>query len=423
MQINRIDSAKAAMLVAAPRDVSRAEFVGLVAALMAVDALAIDIMLPALPNIGDALMVANANDRSLVLTAFLLGFGLPQLVFGPLTDRFGRRAPILIGLSMYAFTALSAPLAPSFAVLLGLRFVQGVAAASVRVGLLSAVRDRYSGTAMADIMSLVLAIFLLVPIFMPGVGQLILLVGSWQLVFVVMGLTAAVIAFWTLVRLPETLDVDRRRALDFRRVAEGFATVFTNRVAFWYGLSGTFLFGGIYGFFVNTSQPIYVGVYRLGVFFPLAFAATAVVAAIASSLTPLIVDRRGIHRAAHGAAIISTATCALWLALSVAGFMPFWLFIAMVAIFAIFVVVLISTTTSLTMQPLGDVAGTASAVFGAMQTVGGAVLGYFVAQAFNGTVVPTVGALLIFDLCILTCFLIAEKGRLFEAAGSIPAVV
>jgi DHA1 family bicyclomycin/chloramphenicol resistance-like MFS transporter len=199
---------------------------------MAVDALAIDIMLPALPDIGDALMVGNANDRSLVLTTFLLGFGLPQLVFGPLSDRFGRRAPILIGLAIYAFTALSAPLAASFAVLLGLRFVQGVAAASVRVGMLSAVRDRCSGPAMADIMSLVLAIFLLVPIVMPGVGQLILLFGSWQLVFVVMGLTAAVIAFWTLVRLPETLAVERRRALDFGRVAEGFATVFSNRVAF-----------------------------------------------------------------------------------------------------------------------------------------------------------------------------------------------
>jgi len=423
MQINRIDSARAAMIVAASRDISRAEFVGLVAALMAVDALAIDIMLPALPNIGDALLVANANDRSLILTAFLLGFGLPQLVFGPLTDRFGRRTPILIGLAIYAFTALSAPLAPSFAVLLGLRFVQGVAAASVRVGLLSAIRDRYSGAAMADIMSLVLAIFLLVPIFMPGIGQVILLVGSWHLVFVAMGLTAAVITFWTLVRLPETLDVDRRRALDFRRVAEGFAMVFTNRIAFWYGLSGTFLFVGIYGFFVNTSQPIYVGVYDLGALFPLAFGGTAIVAAIASSLAPLIVDRRGIHRAAHGAAIISTATCALWLALSVAGFMPFWLFIAMVAIFAVFVVILMSTTTSLAMQPLGDVAGTASAVFGAMQTVGGAVLGYFVAQAFNGTVVPTVGGLLIFDLCVLMCFLIAEKGRLLQAPVSIPAVV
>jgi MFS transporter, DHA1 family, multidrug resistance protein len=404
------------------RDISRAEFVALIAALMAVDALAIDIMLPALPNMGDALGVANANDRSLVLTAFLLGFGLPQLVFGPLSDRFGRRAPILIGLTVYVFTALSAPLASSFALLLGLRFVQGVAAASVRVAMLSAVRDRYSGKAMADIMSLVFAIFLLVPIFMPAVGQLILLVGSWRLVFVVMGLMAAVVALWTLVRLPETLEVERRRTLDFKSVAEGFAMVFTNRIAFWYGLSGTFLVGGILGF-VNTAQPIYVGIFKLGVFFPLAFGGTAVVAAIASSLTPRVIDRLGVHRSAHGAVIISTAMCTLWLAFSVAGFMPFWLFIAMIAMFVVMLVVSISTTTSLAMQPLGKVAGTASAVFGAMQTVGGAVLGYFVAQAFNGTVVPLVGALLIFDLCILACLLIAEQGRLFAAPGSIPAAV
>lgn len=404
------------------RRISRTEFVALMAALMAVDALAIDIMLPALPDIGDSLWVANPNDRSLVLTAFLLGFGLPQLVFGPLADRFGRRAPILIGLTIYMFTALSAPLAPTFVVLLGLRFVQGVAAASVRVAMLSAVRDRYSGKAMAGIMSLVLAIFLLVPIFMPGAGQIILLVGSWQLIFVVMGLMAGVIALWTLVRLPETFDVERRRALDFKSVAGAFAMVFTNRVAFWYGLSGTFLFGGILGF-VNTAQPIYVDVYQLGVFFPLAFGATAAVAAIASSLAPRIVDRLGIHRAAHGVAVISTATCALWLTLTIAGFMPLWLFIAMVAIFVAMLVVSISTTTSLAMQPLGVVAGTASAVFGAMQTVGGAVLGTFVAQVFDGTVLPVVGALLIFDLCILGCLLVAEKGRLFAAPGSIPVAV
>jgi DHA1 family bicyclomycin/chloramphenicol resistance-like MFS transporter len=351
------------------------------------------------------------NDRSLVLTAFMLGFGLPQLVFGPLTDRFGRRAPILIGLAAYVLTALSAPLAPSFALLLGLRLVQGVAGASVRVAMLLAVRDRYSGKAMADIMSLVFAIFLLVPIFMPGVGQLILLVGSWRLVFVVMGLMAGVVALWTLVRLPETLEVEQRRTLDFESVTEGFAIVFANRVAFWYGISGIFLVGGILGF-INTSQPVYVGIFNLGVFFPLAFGGTAVVAAVASSLTPRVVDRLGVH---YGA----TVTCALWLAFSVADFMPFWLFIAMAAIFVITLVASISTTTSLAMQPL--VAGTASAVFGAMQTVGGALLGYLVAQAFNGTVVPLVGAFLIFNLCILVCFLIAEQGQLFAAPGSLPA--
>jgi MFS transporter, DHA1 family, multidrug resistance protein len=103
--------------------------------------------------------------------------------------------------------------------------------------------------------------------------------------------------------------------------------------------------------------------------------------------------------------------------------MPVWLFIAMVAIFVMTLATSFSTITSLAMQPLGEVAGTAAAVFGAMQTVGGAVLGYFVAQAFDGTVVPLVGALLIFELCVLACFLIAERGRLFAAPGPIPAAV
>jgi MFS transporter, DHA1 family, multidrug resistance protein len=422
MQISDIDPARTAMIVVATRDVSRTEFVALVAALMAVDALAIDIMLPALPKIGDALMVANANDRSLVLTAFLLGFGLPQLFFGPLTDRFGRRGPILFGLAAYSLMALSALLAPSFAVLLGLRFVQGLAAASVRVAMLSAVRDRYSGKAMADIMSLVLAVFLLVPIVMPGVGQIILLVGSWHLIFVVMGVTAAVFALWTFIRLPESLAPEDRRPLDFASVARGFAMVFTNRVAFSYGISGTFLFGVFLGF-VNTSQQIYVGIYQLGVYFPLAFGATAAVAAVASLLSPRVIERLGVRRTAHGAMVIFTAAGTLWLALSAVGFMPLWLFLAMVATVMSTAIATVSTTTSLAMEPLGEVAGTASAVFGAMQTIGGAVLGYLVAQAFNGTVVPVVGALLIFGLCILACFLIAEKGRLFAAPASNPPAV
>ncbi len=300
------------------RNISRAEFVALAAALMAVDALAVDIMLPALPNMGDALMVANANDRSLVLTAFLVGLGLPQLLFGPLTDRFGRRAPILIGLAIYIFTALASPLAPSFAVLLGLRFVQGVAAASVRVTFLAAVRDRYSGKAMADIMSLVLAVFLLVPIFMPGVGQLILLVGPWQLIFVVMGMTAAVVGLWGFIRLPESLAPENRRALDFRSVAEGFATVLSNRVAISYGLSGMFLFGVILGL-VNTAQQIYVGIYQVGAYFPFAFAVMAGSSAVASLFCPRVIERIEVRRTAHGAMGIFVAACTLWLALSAAG--------------------------------------------------------------------------------------------------------
>ena len=394
--------------------ISRKEFVALAALLMAVDALAIDIMLPALPDMGRSLMVADANDRSLVLTAFLVGFGLPQLFFGPLTDRFGRRPPILLGLAVYVITALLATLAPTFAVLLALRFVQGVAAAAVRVALFSSVRDRYSGTAMADIMSFIFAVFLLVPIFMPGVGQLLLLVGPWQLTFVVMAAVAALSAVWAFFRLPESLAAENRRPLGFASVTESFRLVLSNRLAVGYGLSGLFLFGVILAL-VNTSQQVYVDIYGLGVFFPFAFAFMAGVSAIASLLAPRVINRLGLRRTAHAANLVFLVATTVWLILAVAGLMPVWLFLIMIAITMPTVVFGFSTTGALAMEPLGEVAGTASAVFGSMQTVGGAFLGYLVAQAFDGTVVPVISGLVVFGVCVLGCFLVAEKGRLFPA--------
>jgi DHA1 family bicyclomycin/chloramphenicol resistance-like MFS transporter len=405
---------------ALPRDLSRAEFIGLAAAIMAVDALAIDIMLPALPNIGDAFSLAKANDRSLVLTAFMVGFGFPQLFFGPLTDRFGRRWPTIIGLAAYVVTSLLAPLSPSFIALLGLRFLQGVAAAAVRVALFAAVRDRFSGKAMSDVMALMLAIFLLVPIFMPGVGQVILLLGPWQLIFVAMGSVAAAILVWTMIRLPESLAQERRRSLDLHEVRAAFAMVLTNRMALSYGLSGPFLLGLILAL-VNTAQQVYVEIYGLGVYFPLAFALMAGGSAAVALLGPKVINRVGVRRTAHGAMTIFTAAAGLWFILSLAGFMPLWLYLIMIGGVVPLVAFAFPTTAALSMEPLGEVAGTASAVFGSAQVIGGAFLGYLVAQAFDGTVVPVIGGTFLFGLCTLGCFLVAENGRLFRAQGRSPS--
>jgi MFS transporter, DHA1 family, multidrug resistance protein len=159
------------------RDISRAEFIALVASFTAINAAAIDVMLPALPFMGEAFQVENANDRSLVLTVFLIGLGLPQLLIGPITDRFGRRAPLLVGLSLYTVAAFAALLVSSFAALLFMRFAQGLGSAAVAVSSQAAIRDRYSGSAMAEVISLALTVFMIVPIVAPFVGQIILLTG------------------------------------------------------------------------------------------------------------------------------------------------------------------------------------------------------------------------------------------------------
>jgi MFS transporter, DHA1 family, multidrug resistance protein len=393
--------------------------VALAAALMAIEAIAIDIMLPALPDIGAAFQVADPNDRSLVLTAFLIGFGLPQLVFGPLCDRFGRRGPILAGLAVYIICAFGSPAVHTFSALLWVRFAQGVAAAVIRVGILSAVRDRYHGAAMSEVISVAMSIFLLVPLIMPGVGQLILLAGPWELIFVAMGVAAAAVAVWTVVSLPETLARADRRRLDFRSLAEGFGIVFGNRTAFFYGLSGMFLLGIILAL-INTSQQVFVDIYGLGPLYPVAFAVMPGAAVFGFLVNSRLVATFGMRRLAHGATFLFLAGSIAWLVMVQLATPPLWLFLLMIVLVTPMITFVFPNSGALAMEPLGAVAGTASAIFGAIQTVGGAILGWAVAQSFDGTLVPVIASLCIFGTCVLACFLIAERGRLFGkgSAGS-----
>lgn len=402
------------------RDISRGEFIALVAAFTAINAAAIDVMLPALPFMGEAFQVENANDRSLVLTVFLVGLGLPQLIMGPISDRFGRRAPLLIGLAVYTVAAFAALIVTSFAALLLLRFAQGVGSAAVAVSSQAAVRDRYSGRAMAEVMSMVLSVFMIVPIVAPFVGQAILLTGPWQLIFVFMGALGAIFSVWSFLRLRESLAPADRRPLAFGPVVSGFALVVGNRSSLSYAIAGMFMFGGVLGL-VNTSQQIYVDVYGVGPWFPAAFAAMPLAFAAAFLLNNRLVMRVGMRRLAHGSMSAFAVITTVWLALTLAGAMPLWLFLTFVAAVALAQGLAWGNIGALVMEPLGEVAGTAAAVFGALSTVGAALLAYGIAQAFDGTPTPVVAAFFIFGLCVLACFLVAEKGRLFQAHAPQPA--
>ena len=391
---------------------SRTEFVALIASLMIVDALAIDIMLPALPNIGRAFSVVNENDRSLVVTAFLYGFGLPQVIFGPLTDRFGRRPMILGGMTAYIACTLLAIAAPSFAVLLLLRFLQGIGAACVRVTLTASIRDLYSGKAMAEIMSLIFSIFLLVPVIMPSVGQLVLFLGPWQLIFVVMASVALLATVWAAFRLRESLAVADRRPLSFKGVTEGFALVLTNRRAFFYGIAGTFLFASVMGF-ILPGQQIFGEQYGWGAAYPLAMAGMGSAAAICSFLAARVINLLGVRRAAHCGAVLLSALGFGGAILSATVGLNAFAYLGFTMAFALPLTTGFSSSGALSMEPLGEVAGTASSVFGLITTIGGASLSYFIAQSYNGTVTPILGSIGVMGLLAFACYFIAEGGRLF----------
>ena len=396
----------------AAREVSRPVFIALIASLMALNALAIDVMLPALPYMGEALGIANENERQFVISAYMVGFGFAQLFYGPLSDRFGRRVPIFVGLSIYTLAALAAAFAPNFAALLVIRVVQGIGAASTRVIATSIVRDKYSGRAMAEVMSLVFMVFMIIPIIAPGIGQVILLQAPWQGIFIFMAVLSAIVITTTYFLLPETLATGNRRPLTIGAVFDGFRIVFTNRVAFMYGAAGMLTFGALFGF-ISTSQQIFVDIYGFGPYFPVAFAVMASFMSISSFLNSRIVSRFGMRRISHFALLVYTSLAGIWVVASLFGPMPFWLFFILLTTVMFMFGWAGSNMNSLSMEPLGAVAGTASSVFGFLQTIGGAAIGSFIGQHFDGTVTPVALGYFSMGALALICVLIAERGQLF----------
>ena len=392
---------------------SKPQFVALMAMLMAINALSIDIMLPGLQEIGASLGVVDENARQYVITAYLIGMGCAQLFFGPLSDRFGRKLPLLGGLGIYALCALAIVFVPSFTGLLMLRFVQGIGAAATRVITVSIVRDIYGGRMMAEIMSLVLMVFMIVPVIAPSIGQLIMIFAEWHMIFVVICLFAILVATLVMLRLPETLAIENRRPFTVKSILGAFRIVLTNRVALCYSLAASFVFGSLFGF-INSAQQIFVGVFGLGHWFPLAFAGFAGLMAIASFTNSRLVKLYGMRRLSHGALIGFVLASFVWAMASIFGTLPFWLFAVLYGL-AMFQFGLIGANfNAMAMEPLGHVAGTASSVLGFTQTIGGALIGALIGQAFDGTVTPLAIGFLTVSIIGMIFVLIAEKGRLFS---------
>lgn len=397
------------------KGMGKIEFIALMALLMALNALAIDIMLPGLQEIGASLGVENENHRQYVISAYLIGFAFAQLLYGPVSDRFGRRAPMFVGLGIYVLSSLAAILVPSFAGLLVLRFVQGIGSAAMRVITVSIVRDIFGGRAMAEVMSLIMMVFMVVPVMAPGVGQVVMLFGEWHLIFVFMAVMAGIIWAWMHVRLPETLHPEDVRPFTVRSVLGGFRIVLTDRVALCYTLASTFIFGALFGF-INSAQQIYVGIYGLGVWFPVAFAAVAAFMALSSFVNARLVGRFGMRKLSHGALMGFLAVNTLWLVLTLLwpGHVPFAIFIVLFALSMFQFGWIGSNFNSLAMEPLGHVAGTASSVLGFMGTAGGTIIGAIIGQSFNGTALPLVMGFFSLSIIGLIFVLIAERGKLFQ---------
>ena len=397
----------------AGQTLARAEFIALAAALMSLNALAIDIMLPGLQEMGASLGVDNENHRQYVISAYFAGMAAALLPYGPASDRFGRRAPVLFGLGIYVFAALAAAFSPSFETMLVLRFIQGVGAASTRVIAVSMVRDRFGGRQMAETMSLIFMVFMVIPVVAPSIGQVMMLAGDWRFIFIAMGLIGAVIAAWAALRMPETLHPQDRRPFTLASIGKAFATVLTNRFSLFYTLASTFVFGALFAF-INSAQQVYVGIYGLGILFPILFALVAGFMALSNYLNSRLVVRFGMRRLSHGALTGFAVLSGVWFFWSLTGDLPIVPFVILFALIMFQFGWIGSNFNAIAMEPLGHIAGSASSVQGFIQTLGGGLVGALIGQAFDGTTTPLAAGFFGLGLVSLALVAIAERGRLYH---------
>ena len=388
-----------------------AEVIARLALMISLVALSIDAMLPALGLIGSELGVTRVNDNQLIVTVLLLGLGMGQLAYGPLSDSVGRKPAIFAGLLLFMVGCGLSILAQDFRLMLIGRFRQGLGVAGPRIVTVALVRDQYEGRAMARIMSFVMGVFILVPALAPSLGQLILDLAHWRWIFGSFLILAAVVALWFGLRQPETLAPARRHPLSAGRILRAVGETVGNRITFGYTVGAGLIFGAFIGY-LSLAQPILQVQYGLGDRFPRYFAVLALAIGAASYLNGRLVMRLGMQLLTELALWVLSGFSILFLVVTIhtGGHPPLWALMGYLIPAFFCIGFLFGNINALAIQPLGHIAGSAAAVIGALSTAISLVLGSLVGQSYHGSIVPLVGGFALYSTCALGVVRWTERG-------------
>lgn len=390
----------------------------MMAMVMALNALAIDTMLPALPDMLKSLGMANGNAQQYIISIYLVGLGMGSLAYGPLADRYGRKAVLIPSLVGYVVFAIASGLVQSFPMLLAMRFANGLAAAAMSVLCVAIIRDLYSGDAMAKRLSLIFMVFMIVPVLAPTLGAVINKVAGWRAIFIVLAVMGMVMILW-LRRLPETLRPDDRRALDIATLFDGWTRVTKHRRAAGYMIASGMMQGALFGY-LNSSEQIISQIFDAQDLFPIIFACIAIGIAVANLSNAAIVERFGARRVSQTAVFGFLIMAGVQYFVALSGDETLVVFTVLMMVNVGLVGFVSSNFGAIAMEDFGHIAGIATSYQSFVKTLLAAVMGAVIGQQFDGTTVP-LG--LSFVICAVICLALvawAEKGKFFTRPGTAP---
>ncbi len=380
------------------------EFIILMACLMSLLALSIDAMLPALNLIGDSLGVNNPNDNQLVISSIFLGMAMGLMLYGPLSDSFGRKKALYLGIFIFLIGDLISLLANDFTFMIIGRLCQGFGAASCRVVTTAMIRDKFEGKEMAKIMSLIMLVFIMVPVLAPALGQLILAFYPWPAIFILLFVFALASILWLWLRQPETLTAEKRIDFSLANVWSGIKETLSNPVSRAYTLAGGFTFGAFIGYLSSVQQILQIQ-YALGNAFSFYFGALALAIGFASFGNSKLVMKFKMATLCTAALCILVTASLIFALFSYYhdGQPPLAFLLAYLALVFFCFGFLFGNFSALALHTLGHIAGVANSVISTLQTLMSVIVGGIIGQLYDGTVQPLVMGFL---LCSLTSLII-----------------
>ncbi|MDB2546727.1 multidrug effflux MFS transporter [Amylibacter sp.] len=375
------------------KSLSLTEFVALIAFLFSLIAIGTDMMLPALGIIAVDLKLQTENHAQLIITVFLLGTGLGQLISGPISDTYGRKIVLCTGISLFILASIAAIITSDFLMLLIARFIQGLGISAPRSAGTAMVRDLYNGRKLARVISLAMMIFVLAPAITPLLGQFLMISFGWRSIFTACTVAGLIAFVWLLIRQEETLIVKNRQPFLISNLMQGYKTTFTNKRVIISTLVQALVLGGLFSYIASAPQ-IFSEWLNVESKFPLYFCGIALFSALSNILNATLVEKLGMWFLSTCAIAFNMIFSIIILSIYYLELIPIFLYLS---VFIMWSCVLLFTMAmsvgnlmALAMEPVGHIAGLASSIIGSTSTLISITIAILIGMLFNGTGLPLI---------------------------------